>query len=92
MRYKLLLTDFCGFAIAAMPPSPQDDRLREFPSRAIYWDRPTKTLVFTKLGVESLTFAALHVRALFAEEHVEVSDEMVQQLLSQVRRYYWTWP
>jgi len=88
-----VLTNFCGFDVVVMPPSPDDEVFREYPSRTIYWssDRNAsgnRTLVFTNLGVEKTSFAELQVRALLSEERVEPGGEMVQQLLSQVRSYY----
>ena len=88
-----VLTNFCGFDVLVMPPSPQDEIFRKYPSRTIYWssDRNAsgnRTLVFTRIGVEDTRFAELQVRALLSEEGAEPAGEMVQQLLSQVRSYY----
>jgi len=87
-----VLTSFCGFDVVVMPPSPQDEIFRDYPSRTIYWsayrNAGCRTLVFTRLGLENPRLADLQVRALLSEERVEPDSAMVQQLLSQVRGYY----
>ena len=88
-----VLTNFCGFDVVVMPPSPKDEIFRNYPSRTIYWSayrnaNGQRTLVFTRMGLENPRLADLQVRALLSEERVEPDGAMLEQLLSQIRSYY----